>query len=74
MKTRPLEDAALMSDAALHGMARNRMTAFAPIVVALLGIGILAATNGGRDQQTLMGAAPAVDTIITGSITAEPEL
>jgi hypothetical protein len=55
-------------------MARNRVTAFAPIVVALLGIGILAASGGGQSEQMLLGGAPSIDSIITGSIEAQPEL
>ena len=65
-------DAALGRQGALSNTIRNRLVAFGPIAVALIGIGIMAAI-GGRDQATLIGATTTIDSIITGSVPAISE-
>ena len=57
----------------LSNTIRNRLVAFGPIAVALIGIGIMAAM-GGRDDPALIGSKPTIDTIITGTVPAPPVL
>ncbi len=56
-------------NAALSNTIRNRIVAFAPIAVALIGIGIMAAAGPG-DRSQLIGSTTGVDPVVTGT-TAE---
>lgn len=49
---------------------RNRVIAFAPIGVALIGIAVMAAVGAGRPD-TATAAVDTIDAIVTGSVAGE---
>ena len=61
------DDVVLGHNAALSNTWRNRIVAFAPIAVALIGIGVMAVAGPG-ERGTMIGSADGIDPVLTGSV------
>ncbi len=73
MSLRSANDALLPPDGAAASAVRVRLTAFVPIAVALIGVGvILLGGLSARDSDTITIGKADVDPVVTGSI-AKPD-